>query len=463
MDKNKAIIRAQRLAQKGYTSKAISEYLKILKLDPNDIIVRLRLGDLYAKSGETEKAIEEYMEVAKIHSQRGFSLKAIAVYKQILKLNDELVDVHLKLAELYKRQSLMVDAMHHYAYVINSYEKEGAYDDIIPVLKSLVEVEPENLSIRVRLILNQFRTDKKDDALALIQETSQMLLSKQALDKLERFYQRLLEEGIREEDIYRGLVDIYKQKGEREPILDAYRGLLSLYEERGEKDKAQEISGEIQRIESSALGGEEVSDQGEAVSPTISVPELKEDTSAHGFEIERGEASETIETSETPETVGEIGLETPESPLATEGKMEVDDLLEEAEVLGVLEEGEDPETHYNMGIAYMEMELFEEAIKEFHISQHDPNFRFESYNRLGLCLVSMGRYAEACEFFKKGLNLPGRSESEYNGLTYEMALAYELSGDFNRALELFKKVEEKDRGFRDVSKKVSELSRKITQ
>ncbi len=460
MDKNKAIIRAQRLAQKGYISKAISEYLKILRLDPKDIIVRLRLGDLYAKSGENEKAIDEYMEVAKIHSQRGFSLKAIAVYKQILKLNDELIDVHLKLAELYKRQSLMVDAMHHYAYVINSYEKEGAYDEIVPVLKSLVEVEPENLSIRVRLILNQFRIDKREEAVELIKETSQMLLSKQSLDKLERFCQRLLEEGIREEDVYRGLIEVHKEKGERDSLLDTYRGLMALYEERGEKDKVEEVRGEISKIESSEMGGEGISSKCEAASSTLSVPELKEDTPAHGFEIERGEASETIEA---PETVGEIGAHASESPPATEGKMEEDDLLEEAEVLGVLEEGEDPETHYNMGIAYMEMELFEEAIKEFNISLHDPSFRFESYNRLGLCLVAMGRYAEACEFFEKGLNLPGRSENEYNGLTYEMGLAYELSGDLKKALELFKRVEERDSGFRDVSKRVSELSQKTNQ
>ena len=46
-------------------------------------------------------AITTYEKVAALYAQKGFALKAIAVYKQILKLDPRLVEVNLKLAELY--------------------------------------------------------------------------------------------------------------------------------------------------------------------------------------------------------------------------------------------------------------------------------------------------------------------------------------------------------------------------
>ena len=52
---------------------------------------------------------------------------------------------------------------------------------------------------------------------------------------------------------------------------------------------------------------------------------------------------------------------------------------------------EDTETHYNMGIAYMEMEMFDEAVKEFNIALKDPNRVFDCQVRLGLSYMAKGR------------------------------------------------------------------------
>jgi len=49
---------------------------------------------------------------------------------------------------------------------------------------------------------------------------------------------------------------------------------------------------------------------------------------------------------------------------------------------------EDTETHYNLGIAYMEMELYDDAMREFKIAMKDPVFEFDCYNRLGLSFMA---------------------------------------------------------------------------
>ena len=94
-----------------------------MAIDPADVMVRLRLGDLYAKLNSKDEAIKEYTEVAKIHTTKGFYLKAIAVYKQILKLDEFSLEVHNKLADLYTKQRLIADAITEFSYIVNTYEK----------------------------------------------------------------------------------------------------------------------------------------------------------------------------------------------------------------------------------------------------------------------------------------------------------------------------------------------------
>src|SRR5574337_473033 len=100
--KEKILDRAQKYIQKGSFDKAIAEYRSAAEIDPKDISIRLRIGDLFVKTGRKADAVKEYTEVAKANTQRGFYLKSIAVYKQVLKLEESL-EIHHRLAELYVR------------------------------------------------------------------------------------------------------------------------------------------------------------------------------------------------------------------------------------------------------------------------------------------------------------------------------------------------------------------------
>ena len=109
-------------------------------------------------------------------------------------------------------------------------------------------------------------------------------------------------------------------------------------------------------------------------------------------------------------------------------------LAELFEEFRVAEEGddvrEDYETHYNMGTAYKEMDLMDEAIQEFQVSASlvkpgDGTSRFlQCCNMLGHCFIQKGMPEAAVLWFKKGLSAPGHSEDEYQALRYELASAY---------------------------------------
>ena len=87
---------ARKFVDKGQIDKAVKEYLRIVSEDPKDVRVWLKIGDLYAKKGAKQEATDTYLKVARFYHDQGFFLKAVAVYKQILKLDPRLVDVILK-------------------------------------------------------------------------------------------------------------------------------------------------------------------------------------------------------------------------------------------------------------------------------------------------------------------------------------------------------------------------------
>jgi tetratricopeptide (TPR) repeat protein len=118
---------------------------------------------------------------------------------------------------------------------------------------------------------------------------------------------------------------------------------------------------------------------------------------------------------------------------------------------------EDYDTRYNLGIAYKEMGLIDEAIAEFQLAAKDPARLLECSSMLGICFLEKGMAKLAIKWFEKGLEAPGRRDEEYQGLRYDLAMAYEADGDQRKALDLFTDLYGQDANFRDVSAKVREL------
>jgi tetratricopeptide (TPR) repeat protein len=118
---------------------------------------------------------------------------------------------------------------------------------------------------------------------------------------------------------------------------------------------------------------------------------------------------------------------------------------------------EDYETRYNLGIAYKEMGLVDEAVAEFQLAAKDEDRLLECASMLGICFIEKGMPKLAVKWFEKGLQAQGRSEQEYLGLRYDLANALEAAGDPARAREIYTELYGQDAGFRDVANKVRQL------
>ena len=124
---------------------------------------------------------------------------------------------------------------------------------------------------------------------------------------------------------------------------------------------------------------------------------------------------------------------------------------------------EDFETHYNMATAYKEMDLLDEAIREFQNAANltrpedgTPRY-FQCCNMLGHCFIEKGMPRAAVLWFKKGIDTPGRSSEEYKALQYELGAAYEQMNDLSRAIAAFTEVYGVDVSYRDVAERITEL------
>jgi tetratricopeptide (TPR) repeat protein len=137
---------------------------------------------------------------------------------------------------------------------------------------------------------------------------------------------------------------------------------------------------------------------------------------------------------------------------------DLQDEMEEAEP-----EPEDPDTHYNLGIAFKEMGLLDEAIGELqkvcHAIERGDSFSqpIQAYTWLAQCLVDKGVPEAAVRWYQKALNLPGLDHNSRCSIYYDLGAAFESSGDRKAALANFMEVYSSNIDFRDVASRIKVL------
>ncbi len=120
----------------------------------------------------------------------------------------------------------------------------------------------------------------------------------------------------------------------------------------------------------------------------------------------------------------------------------------------------DADTHFDLGLAYREMGLFEEAVKAFGKVRAVPGREVQSHLMIGMCHREQGNLSEAINQFKAGLYVERIMPAEKFGLYYEIGTTYEQLDDPQEALYYYEMVLKKDPNYRDVSSRVAGIKAK---
>jgi tetratricopeptide (TPR) repeat protein len=118
---------------------------------------------------------------------------------------------------------------------------------------------------------------------------------------------------------------------------------------------------------------------------------------------------------------------------------------------------EDGQTHYDLGIAYKEMGVYDDAINEFMIAMKDERKVFDAYSMVGLCYMEKGEFDEAVGYFRAGLDTEGIPNAAEINLNYELGLACRAAGKIDEARDAIAKVYSEDKSFREVEVIFTEL------
>jgi tetratricopeptide (TPR) repeat protein len=123
----------------------------------------------------------------------------------------------------------------------------------------------------------------------------------------------------------------------------------------------------------------------------------------------------------------------------------------------------DLETHYNMGVAFKEMALYDEAIGEFQKMHQlaekakDYSYLVQCCSLLATCFLEKGLPQLAVKWYQTALNSPGISPETSLALLFEIGSAYEVAGDRQAALRSFMEVYARNIDYRNVAERIRDL------
>jgi tetratricopeptide (TPR) repeat protein len=118
---------------------------------------------------------------------------------------------------------------------------------------------------------------------------------------------------------------------------------------------------------------------------------------------------------------------------------------------------DDVQAHHDLGTAYKEMGLIDEAIREFQAALRASREHLPTYELLGQCFLDNGQPEAAIKSLTRALSFPVDVEDELLGIYYYLGRAYEATGKNDSAVEFYDRVFSLDINFLDVTDRLRAL------
>jgi pilus assembly protein FimV len=240
--------------------------------------------------------------------------------------------------------------------------------------------------------------------------------------------------------------------------LDQEYELILTPEPETEQPEQSEPAATVEPAEPAALGGSQVlaSDQ--------FLADLANEIDQLGIGELTPSFSEPAAKENVPVAAAKPEFDASAAPAEPDHLKEVfDDFRAEIGEMGA--EDEDLETHYNLGIAFREMGLLEEAISEFQkvakANEKGKAFRYamQCCTLLGLAFMEKGQPSIAAIWYERALRTPGVDAESTLALRYDLGVAQESANDLDAALKSFSQVYAVNIDYRGVADRIAALQK----
>ncbi len=210
MAKEKIIDLFKGLFQKKGAGGDIKELMARSAADPSDMRVKLQIGKHYFRDKEVKKGIDIYREVAEAYTEENFLLKAIAIYKEILKYSPGSVEFNERLGDLFHKMEMTSDAAQQYQIVIHYYQTHHRPEESLRVSQKLVVADPHPIEHRLKLAEIYFNQGMEEESLREYENLGRQLRKEmKRLDVLAEVYEKILLKRPKEMGLLRELCVFY--------------------------------------------------------------------------------------------------------------------------------------------------------------------------------------------------------------------------------------------------------------
>ncbi len=480
---------------------------KIVEIEPANIRARRLIGDIYIKQGDRERAWTEYLPLLDemiLEEKYDDAINLLESFKDI-----DPLETGKRLVSLYRQINEQDRVVSELVSLGDMFLSKEMKKEALNCYREAVAISPDNEPLRAKVI--EYEKDIAKESISIeaekpvdeaIMEADIYLrygLFDNARDILEAFKIK----DPKNITLHLKLKSLYTEAGNKEMAVTECIVLSNLYKEAGEIEKKEQIIKDAYAIDPDdpRLAGLTLSSQEE---PEVGKPEgpfiedYGEEIAEAAFYARQGlfdEARGILERlqslfpddediSQRLTDIGQMpvgaGLEdrTPEPAFKEtampEEALEIEELSEpvlDSDVLDIFNEfkkglekeleEEDYETHYNLGIAYKEMGLIDDAIREFQASRNDPKRFTHSSNMLGICYIEKGLYPLAVEVLMNAIDKMEDRDESYWAMKYDLADAYEKNGNMKEALDTYTTVYGWNSKFRAVSEKIDQLKTRV--
>jgi len=153
------------LFKKEKSDKELKDLLIQVAAHPEDLRLKIRLGEIYFRNRDLQNGVAVFREIADAYLREGFVLKAVAIYKNIIRMAPGSVEFNEKLADLYQQLGMGKDAINQYLITINFYQNHGQKEKVLEAARKMVAVDPRDAGNRMRLAEIYYNQNLQDEAL----------------------------------------------------------------------------------------------------------------------------------------------------------------------------------------------------------------------------------------------------------------------------------------------------------
>jgi tetratricopeptide (TPR) repeat protein len=215
---------ADKLFQQGKVEAAIKEYQKIIEMKPDDLEVRRIIGDLNLKLNRLPEAFKQFEWISDFYLKEGFFTKAIAMYKRITRLDPQNEGISFKLADLYSKQGLTIEAKQIYLELAEEYKRQNNQKKALGIYKKILEFDRGNIKMRILLADNYLREGMKDEAVSEYLTASDILMKKKEFAPAEELLMQTYNK-VKHLKVFEKLISCYITQGNSNKAIQMLRNL----------------------------------------------------------------------------------------------------------------------------------------------------------------------------------------------------------------------------------------------